>query len=59
MKNLVGSLDIDNNMEKQSELAEIISVKSSLKLKREKDLSFWDFYIVQVGVVVVVDEFNL
>jgi hypothetical protein len=46
-------------MEKQSELAEIISVKSSLKLKREKDLSFWDFYIVQVGVVVVVDEFNL
>jgi hypothetical protein len=40
MKNLVGSLDIDNNMEKQSELAEIISVKSSLKLKREKDLSF-------------------
>ncbi len=61
MKNIVGSLDVendddgcqtnqDNNMEKQwlitlieSELAEIISVNGSLKLKREKDLSFLDF----------------
>jgi len=43
---------------KKSELAEIISVNGSLKSKREKDLTFLDFYIVQFGVAVV-DEFNL